>query len=196
MDLLLAVLGSGLLATAMTLAANSLRTSASTRRTQYAEAVRALVAWSEYPYRIRRRTGDDQETLTRLAELGHSLQETLAYHSAWIAADNTTIAAVYQQARNELAGPVAKACHEAWQSPAVTAPSDMVLAQFGPRNVVPVVTSVEQAIRYRFGSRRLLPATALRWCLRRRSLAPDHCGVPGAAGQRIAPDQVPTTPRH
>ena len=43
-------------------------------------ATRQLVAYAEYPYRIRRRTSDDPEELGRLAKLGHDIQEALRYY--------------------------------------------------------------------------------------------------------------------
>lgn len=47
------------------------RANATARRDRYAQAVRTLIAWAEYPYRIRRRTSDEPATLTALADRGH-----------------------------------------------------------------------------------------------------------------------------
>src|SRR4051812_7632402 len=81
---LLALLGSTVLGTFITTVMVGLRASATTRREGYAAAVQTLVSWWEYPYRIRRRTSDTAEILSKLAEHGHDLQEGLASHRAWI----------------------------------------------------------------------------------------------------------------
>ena len=60
-----------------------LRDAADRRRTRYAEIVQTLVAWVEFPYRIRRRVDDEPATLSALAALGHFLQEQLAGDQAW-----------------------------------------------------------------------------------------------------------------
>lgn len=99
----------------------------SRRRDGYAEAVSAVVAWIEYPFRVRRRTSDDAETLTRLAGDAHLLQERLAYSLAWIAADNASTydsyAELVESAKAEM-GPLVK---NAWDLPPVTCAGDMNL---------------------------------------------------------------------
>ena len=53
----------------------------SLRRQRYLEAVQTLVAWTEIPYRVRRRAGNNPATL---ANRGHNLPKRLAYHQARI----------------------------------------------------------------------------------------------------------------
>src|SRR4051812_39951649 len=65
------------------------------RREGYASATRELVAWSEYPFRIRRRTSDDPAVLTALADRGHLHQEALRYRETWILSENRWVAGVF-----------------------------------------------------------------------------------------------------
>lgn len=131
---------------------------ANRRRDRYAAAVATLVAWVELPYRIRRRTDDAPETLARLAEVGHALQEQLACHEAWISTENARVAAVYAQALRSIRPLVGTAMEEAWNSPAVTTPSGMVLGEWGPgKACAPAIAAFKTATTTRFGWSRLRP---------------------------------------
>ncbi|HUB71881.1 MAG TPA: hypothetical protein VL984_15780 [Acidimicrobiales bacterium] len=126
------------------------------RRDHYAQAVKTLVAWSELPYRVRRRTDDDPATLSALANLGHDLQEQLACHGAWIAADHPRLARSYTKARAAVSEAVGPAISEAWNSPPVRGAAGMNLGSWGPGRVCrAVVTELQAAISSRFGVRRL-----------------------------------------
>ena len=126
------------------------------RRDRYANAVATLVAWIELPYRVRRRTDDSPETLTALANHGHDLQEQLACHEAWIATENSDVAANYAEARRTIGAVVGDALREAWSSPAITTPAEMNLGEWGPATAcAPSVAAVQTAIATRFGWQRL-----------------------------------------
>jgi len=73
--LLVVLLSSGVVSALVAVVAASSGVAAENRRQGYAAAVEAVVAWAEYPFRIRRRTSDDPATLSDLANLGHELQE-------------------------------------------------------------------------------------------------------------------------
>lgn len=60
------LLGSSVVGNIVTAVMTSLRASAEARRQRYAAAVELLAARIEYPYRVRRRTSNDPETLTKL----------------------------------------------------------------------------------------------------------------------------------
>jgi len=94
-------------------------------RNGYAESIRALVAWQEFPYRILRRTSNDPATLERLAEIGHKIQEDLAYWTTWIASDNQRVAEAYGDAVDALRSHLIEPIRTAWNSP----PSDTPEAQ-------------------------------------------------------------------
>src|SRR3954447_22288011 len=168
---LLALLGSTVLGTFLTTVVAGLRASATTRREGYAAAVQAFVSWVEYPYRIRRRTSDEPAALTKLADVGHDLQECLARHRAWVAAESGALSGVFDKAVADLTGPVGEACKEAWNSPPVTRAADMNLSGFGPGDVSGTIKTLECAVAYRFGLRRLLSGWVVRRRLRARGCA-------------------------
>jgi hypothetical protein len=144
------------LTAALTLLINRLGASADRRRDHYAQAVQTLVAWIEFPYRVRRRTDDGADTLHALAGLGHDLQERLACHQAWIAAEKPATAQKYAEVRQEVGALVGPAIREAWTLPPVTKPADMNLSGWGPaKECEPFVASLQHQIERRFGLRRL-----------------------------------------
>lgn len=102
------------------------------RRVRYAEAMATLAAWIEFPYRVRRRTSDDGETLTRLADRAHDLQERMAFDQAWISTESARVAAAYASARSTISGYVGPAINEAWTLGPVASPGEMVLGDWGP----------------------------------------------------------------
>lgn len=147
------------LTTAATVLINRASEAANRRRDRYAEAVTTLVAWIEYPYRVRRRTDDEPETLAALVERGHDLQERLACHHAWITTEDADTAAAYQDARAAIGQLVGPAVREAWDTaPAATAAA-MNLGDWGPASACgPHVAAVEAAVAERFGWKRVKAA--------------------------------------
>ena len=131
------------------------------RRDGYAAATRELLAWAEYPYRIKRRTTDDPLALTKLADLGHELQEALRYREAWIQGENRWVATVFTEVRQELGKTVGPACSDAWTSAPVTTAAEMNLNGWGPTDADALLKRFERALRFRFGWRRLV--AILRW---------------------------------
>ena len=138
------------------------------RRDRYAEAVQTLVAWTEYPYRVRRRTDDTPATLTALANQGHDLQERLALHEAWIATEHPTLAQTYADARATLNRLVGLLISEAWDRSPITKASAMNLGGWGPSDECrEAIAEVQREIQNRFGFRRLVTWTSrqFRTCL-------------------------------
>lgn len=126
------------------------------RRDGYAAAVRTLIAWHEYPYRIRRRTDDTAATLQRLAEHGHELQEQLRYHQTWVTSESRGIGALYQAASSKVMAACAEPCRDAWDSPPATTPGAMKLNGWGPPGLDAQIAALQGAIGNRFGWRRAL----------------------------------------
>lgn len=125
------------------------------RRDQYSVAVATLVAWVEFPYRVRRRVDDDPETLAALAALGHELQERMACHEAWISTDNARASTAFKKARADLSLVVADAIKEAWDSTPVTAAGQMNLGPWGPgAAAAPVIADLQGEFAARFGPER------------------------------------------
>ena len=127
------------------------------RRQRYADAVRLLVRWSEYPYRIRRRTSNDPGALTRLAEVGHDLQEQLQCHRTWVQAENSRVGSIYSEAILTIKGRTAPWTTEAWQCEPVSDGAGMVLSGWGPGSIEDLLAKLDDAIAARFGWRRLIP---------------------------------------
>jgi hypothetical protein len=154
--ILVAVISSGVVAAVVNAISGNLRANANVRRDRYAQAVRYLIAWGEYPYRIRRRADDEPETRASLASLGHTLQEQRAEIAGWIAAESRTLSKVFDQCARDISAIVGPACAEAWTSPPITTSAGMNLGDFGPRGVDAIAARMERACGYRFGLRRMM----------------------------------------
>ena len=114
-----------------------------------------VVAWIEFPYRVRRRTSDDSETLTRLADRAHDLQERMAFDQAWIHTDSARLGQAYSTARNTISQHVAQAICDGWSSGPVTSPEEMVLGDWGPAPAcADELVRLQQQIDSRFAWRR------------------------------------------
>jgi hypothetical protein len=134
------------------------------RRQQYAEAVGTLVAWIEFPYRIRRRTDDEAATLHDLATIGHKLQERLALHKAWISAEHSGMADAYANALSKISQLVTPTLREAWNSPCVRTPAGMNLGEWGPgKKCGVIVQEFQTLITLRFGWWRVWAAISGDW---------------------------------
>ena len=144
------------LTAAATLLIARLGEAANRRRDRYAQAVQTLVAWVEFPYRVRRRTDDTPETLTGLATLGHDLQERLACHQAWIATEHPALARSYALTLTTLTREVGPAVSEAWDSPPIATAAEMNLGPWGPAgDARKPLADLQREIESRFGTRRL-----------------------------------------
>lgn len=117
LTIVLAILGSSVLAGVLGTILGNSRANAAARRDRYAQVVRYMVAWNEYPYRIRRRTDDQPATLTALADRGHALQEQLGESRAWVAGESRALSSVLDRCLRDLSAIVGPACVDAWQQP-------------------------------------------------------------------------------
>lgn len=126
------------------------------RRESYSRATRELVAWAEYPYRIRRRTSDEPTVLNLLADRGHEHQEALRYRETWILSENRWVAKVFAEVRRELAALLGPACNEAWATDPVNDAAAMTLGGWGPQCVEEQIKRFERAVAFRFGWRRVV----------------------------------------
>ena len=126
------------------------------RRTRYAEAVEALIAWAEYPYRVARRTDDTPETLKELSTLGHALQERLAFHGAWVSAENAKMGKLYQAVLTVVRGEVGPATMAAWTKQPINASSQMNIGDLhiDQARVAACTRSFAAVSQNRFGWRR------------------------------------------
>lgn len=137
---------------------------ANERRDRYAQSIATLVAWIEFPYRVRRRTSDDSSTLAELAAIGHDLQERLALNQAWISTDSADLADAYVKARVDLAEHVSAALREAWTLPPISEASSMNLGGWGPaRSCDLIVKELQGQISAHFGVQRFKNAVGIKW---------------------------------
>ncbi|MFC7447402.1 hypothetical protein [Rhodococcus daqingensis] len=151
-------LGSSVLGGLLTAGIAGLRESAGKRREGYALATRTLVARAEYPYRVRRRTSDNAETLTSLAKLGSDLQEQLAASRIWVGTESPRLGKIYVQTVTDIDAAVGPATQDAWSLPPITSGNQMNLNGWGPGGSPhDHITAFERAVRWRFGIRRLVP---------------------------------------
>jgi hypothetical protein len=155
-----AVIGLPVVVAALTTAATMVITRAgeatNRRRDRYAQAVQTLVAWIEFPYRVRRRTDDTPATLKALADLGHDLQERLAGHQAWIATEHPRLATTYATTRSSITEQVGPAIQQAWETGPTTTPADMNFHGWGPAgSCQAALAELQQEIENRFGRRRI-----------------------------------------
>ena len=127
MPLLIALLTSGVIV----LALQRRWAAQDRRRDQYAEAVAAVVAWIEYPFRIRRRTSGAPTTLTELANIGHDLQERLARNEAWLATYDKDAKAGYTELVGEVKKRTRPLIQKAWAATPTTSGTSMNLNGWG-----------------------------------------------------------------
>lgn len=160
------------------------------RRDQYANAIRALVAWVEFPYRVARRTSDSPEELSRLAHRGHDLQEELACHLAWVAAESRRLGDFYCEVAEALREAARHALRAAWQrEPATTATAMNVGSLDIDEDAVrELLLRLHRAIRHRFGLRR-----AAGW-LWRWALPTFRARIPTPTLERPPLDRPPAPP--
>lgn len=164
--LIVAILGSSVVAAAISAAVAGAREAAAARRAGYAAAVRALIARSEYPYRIRRRTSDSPDVLDDLARRGNDLQEELTSRRIWVATEHPEVGRRYDRALADIDSAVLPAAKEAWDLPPVTAAAGMNLNGWGPGDPRPHILALEKAIAWRFGWRRVAPSGIWRLLVR------------------------------
>jgi hypothetical protein len=151
------LLGSSVVAGLITSVVGHLRAAATDRREGYANAVRALIARGEYPYRVRRRVSDDPDVLAALVSRGHQLQEELAACRTWVASEHRKVGDLFDKALADVDATVKPATADAWNQPPIKSAAAMNLNGWGPGDQWHHLASLERAIAYRFGWRRILP---------------------------------------
>jgi hypothetical protein len=145
-----------------------------TTREGYADAVKALNAWGQFPLRVYRRVDDAAETLVRLEAMGAQIKEALAYCTGWVGAESTELGTVYNELVELLRTEVTIHARLAWANPPASTARKMNLAESTGdaktwRTVTPaewlIVQLFSTLIQYRIGWRRYL---WIRPLLRRR----------------------------
>lgn len=138
----------------VTYALGRLGDTATRRGEYYSSAVRTLVAYSEYPFRIRRRVSDSPEDLRELVRIGHQLQEELRCHETWISSDSRWAGSVFREVREDMSKAVSRLASEAWEGPPITAAVGMNLGGWGQSDLSVHIDRFQSAAACRFGWRR------------------------------------------
>jgi len=134
-------------------------------RAGYADAVKALNAWSQFPLRVYRRVDDSAETLLRLEAMGAELKEKLAYSTGWVSGESAELGKVYNALVEQLRAEVAVHARLAWASPPASVAAAMNIGELpptgaGPSGATPaewwIVQQFSMLIQYRIGWRRLV----------------------------------------
>ena len=140
-------------------------------REGYAEASKALVAWSQFPDRIQRRVDDEPATRAALATLGSDITERLAYYSGWVSTESRLMGDLYMTLAAKLRNDIAPRAQEAWKRGPRRSGREMNMG-VGVVDASPTgwtfVRSFADGFQYRFGWRRYLVPQRL---LRRRLIS-------------------------
>lgn len=92
----------------------------------FSEASKAVAAYMEMPYAIRRRNHDEPANeRVRLSEKMAKTQADLSFYLAWTAAESAEVGIKYDNLVSQLRQVAGSACHDAWLDPAPTLDSDM-----------------------------------------------------------------------
>jgi hypothetical protein len=113
---------------------------AARHRDGYSAVRRTLVRYSEYCWRVRRRTSNDAEELRRLADLGHEIQEELAYHQLWTRSENAFVGRVFREVCLDMAAHLAPACNAAWAVPPIGKAEEMTLGDRARRPSIRILS--------------------------------------------------------
>src|SRR5215217_1654019 len=144
------LLGSSVVAGLLTSVLGNLRAAAAVRREGYANAVQALIARAEYPYRVRRRVSDAPDVMAGLVSRGNDLQEQLAACRTWVRSEHRAVGAMFEKALADIDATVNPATADAWTQAPITTAAEMNLAGWGPADPWPHLEGLERAIGHRF----------------------------------------------
>jgi|GEM_PF-2541177 len=133
------------------------------RAERYATMVVNLAAWTEFPYRVRRRPSDEAAITCRLTEHMHALQEHVVLDSAELAAECPWLAKRYERALADIKAATLPHTKEAWATPGIGTVGGMNLNGWGPVGTSEIVLRWRTELRWRFGWRRLANPVRLAW---------------------------------
>jgi hypothetical protein len=88
---------------------------------------------------------------------GHDLQEQLAACRTWVTSEHRVLGELFDKALADIDARVKQATADAWDQEPIRIAGGMNLNGWGPGDQWPQLASLQRAIAYRFGWRRLLP---------------------------------------
>ncbi len=87
------------------------------QRDTFSKAYAACVAYQEFPYVIRRRGSDVEQERNRISSELRSVQQDLAYYSAWIATESAHVGQAYEALVAALRQVAGRYMRDAWTRP-------------------------------------------------------------------------------
>ena len=143
------------------------RETISRQRDTFSKAYAACVAYQEFPYIIRRRGIDGEKERSRISSELRSIQQDLAYYSAWISTESAHVGQEYETLVAILRQVVGSYMHDAWARPPID--SDVAV------NITDIdLSSLEEPKRAYIAAVREHLSLFPRWTLRAsRGLGPE-----------------------
>lgn len=115
-----------LLALALNAIISSRRERVSRQRQEFSKAFAACVAYEEFPYVVRRRRSNvPQDERVRISSELSAVQRELAYYSAWLATESTSVSKTYETLVAKLRETAGGKIREAWLTPPIESDSGM-----------------------------------------------------------------------
>ena len=117
----------------------------------------AIVAYEELPFVIRRRRASAAEAeRLRISTEVRSVQERLAFHSAWLRAESRRVADAYDELVAETRRVAGGEMRRAWELEAITRDSEMNIADIDLSTIAPLKIAYLDAVRRHLSWRRFL----------------------------------------
>ena len=121
-----------LLALALNAIISNRRERTSRQRQEFSKAFAACVAYEEFPYVVRRRRNNvPQDERVRISSELSIIQRELAYYSAWLATESTSVSKAYETLVAKLKETAGAKIREAWLTPPIKSDSGMNIPDLG-----------------------------------------------------------------
>jgi hypothetical protein len=118
------------------------------RREVFAKAFAATVAYSEFPYVVRRRkTSDPEEERVRISTELMKIQEDLSYYSAWMESESRKVAERFSVLVAETRRIAGGQIHNAWRDQPVLADEQMNMPDLGMGELKPARDAYLASVR-------------------------------------------------
>jgi len=138
-----------LLALALNVIISNRRERISRQREELSKAFAACVAYEEFPYIIRRRRNNvPQDERIRISSELSAIQRELAYYSAWLATESTSVSKAYETLVAKLRETAGIKIREAWLTTPIDSDSGMNMPDLGLNELKPLKEAYLQEVIY------------------------------------------------
>lgn len=138
-----------LLALALNTIISNWRERISRQRQEFSKAFAACIAYEEFPYVIRRRRNNvPQDERIRISSELSVIQRELAYYSAWLATESTSVSKAYETLVAKLRETAGVKIREAWLTPPIDSDSGMNMPDLGLKELKPLKEAYLQEVIY------------------------------------------------